>query len=276
VATGLDAFHLPAASGRRLCVFEPARLGPVRAAVVHVPALFEEMNKSRRMVALQSRALAEAGCAVLRIDLAGTGDSSGELGDTRWEDWCDDVALAAGWLTARIDAPLWLWGLRGGTLLAAQAAGRVAREAGCHLLFWQPAMQGKSLLQQFLRLRTARGVLAGEGAGEAEAVRRELALGRAVEVAGYALGAKLARGLETATLAAPDVRGRSVWLELSARGEPSPASRLAAERWAAAGRPVQLHAASGPSFWQTTEIETAPELIALTLRALLDDAVVPA
>ena len=76
-----DAFHLSADAGRagqRFCVFHPAQ-GVPRGAVVHVPALFEEMNKSRRMVALQARTLAAAGFAVLRIDLHGCGDSSGEL-----------------------------------------------------------------------------------------------------------------------------------------------------------------------------------------------------
>ena len=44
-----------------------------------VKAWAEEMNKARRMAALQARLLAENGYAVLQIDLHGCGDSSGDL-----------------------------------------------------------------------------------------------------------------------------------------------------------------------------------------------------
>ena len=76
----------------------------------------EEMNKSRRMAALACRALAEAGHAVLQIDLRGCGDSSADFGDASWGDWQDDVRLGLAWLDAHTpaDAPLWLWGLRAG------------------------------------------------------------------------------------------------------------------------------------------------------------------
>ncbi|MCK7493610.1 MAG: alpha/beta hydrolase [Comamonadaceae bacterium] len=76
------------------------------------------MNKSRRMAALQSRALAAAGFAVLRVDLLGCGDSAGDFGDATWPRWVDDVVAAARWLRRQhpdaADAPLWLWGLRAG------------------------------------------------------------------------------------------------------------------------------------------------------------------
>ena len=54
--------------GRRFALHHrPA--GPPRGLVVYVHPFAEEMNKSRRMAALQSRALAEAGFAVLQLDL---------------------------------------------------------------------------------------------------------------------------------------------------------------------------------------------------------------
>ena len=57
------------------------------------------MNKARRMAALQSRALAAAGFAVLQIDLFGCGDSSGDFADASWAAWQQDVALAVQWLS---------------------------------------------------------------------------------------------------------------------------------------------------------------------------------
>src|SRR5687768_8838655 len=69
--------------GRRFCLLHmPSR--PARALVVYVHPFAEEMNKSRRMAALQARALAASGHAVLQIDLLGCGDSSGDFGDASW------------------------------------------------------------------------------------------------------------------------------------------------------------------------------------------------
>ena len=51
------------------------------------------MNKARRMVAMQCRALAEAGGVAAVVDLRGTGDSGGEHGDATWDGWRDEGAL---------------------------------------------------------------------------------------------------------------------------------------------------------------------------------------
>ena len=62
---------------RRFWLHHPARGGAVRARVLYLHPLAEEMNRSRRMAALQARALAAAGCEVLQPDLLGCGDSAG-------------------------------------------------------------------------------------------------------------------------------------------------------------------------------------------------------
>jgi len=276
VPTQPSAFFLDAdggRSGQRFCLLHrPA--GRVRAAMVHVHAFAEEMNKSRRMVAEAARGLAADGTAVLQIDLLGCGDSSGDLADASWDDWVADVQQAARWLNTEFDAPLWLWGQRAGALVAAAAGSGLA---GANHLFWQPALAGKPLLQQFLRLKAA-GELQGGGAkGVTEALRQDLAAGRTVEVAGYQLPAAVAQGLEAAVLQPPAAAegARLVWLELSSRQPPEmlPTSAAAIEKWQAAGHATQAEVLSGPAFWQTTEIETAPELLQATRRALLQEAV---
>ena len=275
-----------AAVGQRLCVFHPPR-GVLRGWVVYVHPFAEEMNKSRRMAALQARALADVGFGVLQIDLHGCGDSSGDFGEATWQGWVDDVVQACRWLRRR-DAgmPLWLWGFRAGCLLAVEAAARLADAAqpaggrvyGCNFLFWQPAPAGKVLLQQFLRLRMAGELIAGGGGkGVIDALRRQLDAGTPVEVAGYVLSPALASGLEHATLTPPPGALRAEWFEITQRpaeGDTppasAPASLAAAERWRAAGAALRSHIVSGPAFWQTTEIEDAPALVAATLDALAD------
>lgn len=271
-----SAFFLDADGGRsghRFCLLHrPA--GSVRAAVVHVHAFAEEMNKSRRMVAESARMLAADGAAVLQIDLLGCGDSSGDLADASWDDWIADVRQAARWMNTEFDAPLWLWGQRAGALLAAAAGSGLA---GANHLLWQPALTGKPVLQQFLRLKAASEMQGGGAKGTTDALRQELAAGRAVDVAGYLLPAAVAQGMEAAVLQPPPVAegARLVWLELSARQPPEmlPTSAAAVEKWREAGYAVHAEVVRGPAFWQTTEIETVPELLQATRRALRQEAV---
>jgi uncharacterized protein len=263
-----DWFFLAAPGGQRFCIHHrPA--GRPRGAVVQVHAFAEEMNKCRRMAALQSRALAAAGFAVLQIDLYGCGDSSGDFGDASWRAWLDDVLLAAGWMARQHDAPLVLWGVRAGCLLAAQAGAELAVPAAA--LFWQPVIAGKTALQQFLRLALVGGLQSGSSPGLGAQLRQQLAAGASVEIAGYALSAALAGGLEAATLTAWPGALPSTWFEISTRDstEPSPPLTAAAGRWAAAGSPCRVESIQGPAFWQTTEIEVAPALLSATVAAAL-------
>ena len=251
----------------------------MQGLVLHVHPFAEELNKSRRMAALQARALANAGYAVLQIDLLGCGDSSGDFGDATWQAWVNDVVLGAQWLRQRNAAsntglsppPLWLWGLRAGCLVAAQAARQMIEP--CNFLFWQPPSGGKQLLQQFLRLKVAGDMLGGQSKGVMDAMRQDLAVGRSVEVAGYMLSPGLTSGLESADLApiaGVKVTRRVEWLEVSTREDAalSPASVKTLAQWQESGFRVASHIAHGPAFWQTTEIEDAPALIEATIAAI--------
>ncbi|MEO5698681.1 MAG: hydrolase 2, exosortase A system-associated [Burkholderiaceae bacterium] len=261
--------------GQRFCIFHPAQGGTNRGSVLYVHPFAEEMNKARRMATLQARALAACGHDVLQIDLLGCGDSSGDFGDATWSGWIDDVRLAAMWLRHRASTPLWLWGMRAGCLLIAEAAEHI--DAPTHFLFWQPALSGKLLIQQFLRLRIAADMLAGHATDATQTMRRQLDAGESIDIAGYSLSSALAAGLERATLRPPSTLrsgGRMEWIELSSRAEATlaPASSAAIEPWRRSGATVRERVVTGPSFWQTAEIEEAPQLLAATLAAIGDFA----
>ncbi|MDQ2780215.1 MAG: hydrolase 2, exosortase A system-associated [Pseudomonadota bacterium] len=279
----MHPFFLPGAAGtgHRLCLHHAPAVGAARALVLYLHPFAEEMNKSRRMAALQSRALAAAGFAVLQIDLQGCGDSSGDFADASWQGWLDDAARGVEWLRNQhgADLPLWLWGLRAGALLAAQAAAQL-QGARTNLLLWQPPASGKTLLQQFLRLKTVGGLQGTAEAGSparpsTDGLRRELLAQRVIDVAGYALAPALALGLDAATLDLPDAVYRIVWAEVTSR-EPAallPASAARVQAWQGAGRAVETHTLRGPAFWQTQEIEDAPALIDATVAALTREVV---
>ena len=237
--------------------------------MLYIHPFAEEMNKSRRMAALQCQALADAGYGVLQIDLLGCGDSSGDFGDATWEDWKVDLVCAVAWLREKTSAPLTLWGLRAGCLLAADAA--VDLRERPDFIFWQPVMSGKQHWQQFMRLKAASEIASGRAKDVLDAIRHRVDSGTEVEIAGYTIGSGLARGLEQSDLVPrEDYRGRVAWLELTSRqdGRMAPVSLMQIEKWRSAGYVIDAIQVEGPAFWQTSEIEDAPRLIDSTLAIL--------
>jgi exosortase A-associated hydrolase 2 len=263
-----EAFFLPAGGGERFCVFHPAAGAPL-GSVLYLHPFAEELNKSRRMAALQAREFAARGYHVLQIDLFGCGDSSGDFGNARWDIWKDDVALAADWLARHSEGPMHLWSLRLGALLALEYS-RQASQSIAGLLLWQPVASGAQFMTQFLRLRLTREMLAGGAASKGtEQLRAQLAAGKALEIAGYELAPELAFAIERldlAGLAPKNVPAR--WFEVNAEGKPTPVLRRAAQAWSAAGAEVDLQALRGEPFWSSVEISECPELLAATSDAL--------
>lgn len=265
----LDAFFLPSTSGQRFCLLhQPDAQIARRGAVVYVHPFAEEMNKSRRMAALQAKSMAAVGYSVLQIDLYGCGDSSGDFCDATWESWVDDVTLACNWLQQRCDSDLWLWGLRTGCLLACEAVARINTPS--QLLFWQPVVSGKQFLQQFLRLKIASEMLGGDSKGLMDRLREQLAQGESVEIAGYQLSSNLAAGLENAELALSEQSRRIEWFELSGKpdGNLSLSASMRIEKWKSAGSKARGTPVYGPAFWQTAEIAECTTLINASLLAM--------
>jgi len=263
-----EPLFLARPDGARFALFH-APAGACRAAVLYLHPFAEEMNRARRMAALQSRALAAHGVAVLQLDLHGCGDSSGDFADASWDGWLDDVAHAVDWLRARCGVPVTLWGLRLGALLGLEHAQRDPAIAS--LLLWQPVLGGAAHLTQFLRLRVA-GDMLGNAAGGATtaALRTALAGGETLEVAGYRLSPALALGMESSDGAALIPHCPVHWIDMTTTPErgPAPASLRVVDAWRAAGVAVDLQQVSGEPFWATQEVATCPALIDATLAVL--------
>jgi exosortase A-associated hydrolase 2 len=271
----MQALYLDIAPGRRFALWLLPGIR-VRRLVVHAHAFAEEMNKSRRMVAQQARALASEGAAVLVPDLYGCGDSDGDLVQARWAGWIDDVVAAGDWALGELGArgaadgvaERWLWGHRLGALLAAAAAQRLP--GAWSLLFWQPVLQGRLAVQQFLRLDGAAALIGKSRDSGRASARSLLAAGQSAEIAGYEIAPALIDALGAARLDPPARAARVAWLDMvaDADGGPLPAAAAEIERWRAAGWHVHWEHVAGPAFWQTNEIEEVPALIAATSRSL--------
>lgn len=273
--TTSDIFFLPTPRGRRLCVLRKQRaFNECRGAILMVPAFAEEMNKSRRMLALQAQSLASCGYAVLSIDLCGTGDSQGSLGETIWQDWHADLACACEWLCSQMPAPIHLLGLRLGALLALDFACQNA-SAIEQLVLWQPVTNGRAYMKQFFRLQLANNALSGAPTenhiGAIKSTKANIQSN--FEVAGYELSSRFRESVEAIDLLDFPAKDLAItWLELSDRPsfELTPARHKYADFLCSAYPNAKIQKVSSVEFWETPSISTSAGLIELTARIFND------
>jgi len=263
-------FFLKTNSGQRFCLLYPPVGDTCKGAFLYVHPFGEEMNKSRRMAALQAREFAAHGYAVLQIDLLGCGDSSGEFGDARWIAWKDDLALAQQWLTREYAVPFYLWGLRVGGLLALDYAQNAQVD---RLLLWQPVLSGNTFLTQLLRLRVANEMLGeskDKSGGGTQALRDALKAGETLEIAGYDITQQLAETIDTLDASKLIPPCPVSWFEVvSAEGRPmTPASTRVASAWQQHGVEFTTQTVACLQFWATQEISECPELLMQTTAIL--------
>lgn len=266
-----EPFYLEASVGERYCLYHsPDSPTQIRGALLYVHPFAEEMNKSRRMAALQARAFAKAGFAVLQIDLFGCGDSSGDFSEARWEIWREDVLAASSWLEARTGMVASLWGLRLGALLALDLAANSNHDfAG--LLLWQPVINGEQFLTQFLRMRLASELLGNgqEQSGGTQEMRKRSTAGESLEIAGYELAPALVASMDRLRAADLVVTSMPIhWFELVAEGgrPMPPAAARVADLWEERGVNLHRHVVPGKPFWSSQEIEECPALLSDTTR----------
>lgn len=271
-----ESFFLKAGSGKRFCLYHlPLPDRECRGGFIYVHPFGDEMNKARRMAAMQSRTLAAMGFGVLQIDLFGCGDSSGEFADARWNIWKQDLTIARHWLENRINAPISLWGLRLGALLALDFA-RNLETAIDKIILWQPIISGESFLTQFLRLRLANEMLAGSGkATGTNAMRDCLANGKAIEIAGYELAPELAAVIDSLKASELVIAGSPVhWFEIVAEPGRSitPAGAKVVNAWKQSNVDLHLHLVPCLPFWATQEISECAALVSATANIFAEES----
>jgi exosortase A-associated hydrolase 2 len=264
-------FFLKTERGERFCLYYTPPPGRgFRGVLIYVHPFGDEMNKSRRMAAMQARAFAAMGFGVLQIDLFGCGDSSGEFGDASWNIWKRDLAAAWDWLKNRADAPVSLWGLRLGALLALDFA-RSSENAIDRIILWQPVISGESFLTRFLRLRLANEIISGDADTKknmgTKAMRNSLRAGNPLEVAGYELSLEMAAAIDSLQAAELFVTRCPVhWFEIVA--EPGRSMTAAGAKvvtaWKQKAVDLHLHLVPCLPFWATQEISECPELVLAT------------
>lgn len=263
----ITPFFLPTESGPLFCIHVTPRQRAVRAQILYLHPFAEEMHKSRRMAALQSRRLAMAGYAVLQLDLTGCGDSWGDFGDARWERWIDDAMRAVQWLRENSgDVPLLLWGLRLGATLAVEVSSRLSEAKG--VMLWHPVTNGDLFLNQFLRIKLASEMLTeGRAQTGTRQLRDQLKAGNPVEVGGYLLAAELAETIVALRLDTMTPPSHAAWIDVVAdtQSPTAPASQKVMQTWIDRGCTLRVSRVKGQPFWITQEITECSALLDATL-----------
>lgn len=259
----VEPFFFDAEPGTRFSVYHAPnpQVEPL-GAILYVHPFAGELNKTRRMAALQSRAFAALGFAVLQFDLFGCGDSCGDFYSGRWELWKSDLAIAAAWLAERAGGgPLHLWGVRLGGLLALACA-RALRPAG--IILWQPYTSGRSCIDHFLRTRAAQP---GDPSACTDSLRAQLAVHGHIEVGGYEVAVPLVKAIDECEAA--ELRLPPCTVHWFANPAPAPARVAAnvfrlASIWARDGVRVHFHPVDGPDSWGAQDVIESPALLDAT------------
>ena len=160
-------------------------------AVLCLPPLAEELNCSRRAIAVQCQALVNHDMDCFLLDYYGTGDSEGEFAEATLAAWEQDVSAAIEWLRAQGYERLLLWGMRFGGTLAARVLQQSSPGLVDGLLLWQPLESGGRLLRSLMRMRAMNNT----------AVEEDSASFPGIDAAGYHLSNQFIEDLEKLELA---------------------------------------------------------------------------
>lgn len=271
----LSPQYLTGTKGRIFTLFMPPK-DKLQTVFLFLPSFAEELNRCRVMVAMQARQLSEQGCGCLLLDYYGTGDSEGEFSETHWLQWQEDLDSTYKWLIEQGYNNIALWGLRLGALLAVSNTiknpGRYSR-----LLLWQPVLDAKGFLTQFLRIRIAMLMDRGLKKETTQEMRLALDKGQSIEVAGYEITSKLFKELEKQKMinysVAHDMPGIDWFEAVMSEGdnEVSLASQRVLNKWLEQKVKLNVHTYTGPFFWQLHEREITPELLKKTNLAVAND-----
>ena len=260
------------------CLFvirhEPAKTDTLGHAIVFVPPFAEEMNRCRRMVALQARSLADRGFSAVIFDLFGTGDSEGDFADATWDQWKENLRIIVQRCRDRGSDQISFVAIRTGALLLSDSDPSVV-DIASRIVLWQPCLSGRQYLRQFLRLKLVAGI-GNEplGGGSIDQLVEKLRSGQSLEIAGYELARDLAIPMEKSSMRLPAGHSSTKvdWFELAPNEQVglTPTSRKFLESANGKGTLVNTHVLSGPRFWDTVEAVVLPELTELTMHQFLE------
>ncbi len=220
------------------------------------------MNKIRRMLTVTGQRLNLAGIALVNPDLYGTGDSEGEFRDASWSQWLEDLRSSLAWANEAGLQVRGLLGVRTGALLAAEFAAKVASVRASVL--WQPVQNGRSFLNQFLRVRVVSNSV-NKGVRETvESLMDQIDSGKVLRVSGYELTQTVASPLSQGNLdsLATSALGNAVSIDVKRTG-----SETLEQTTKCGSITLTQFALKGEPYWNSVETLCNERVVELTSQA---------
>ncbi len=262
IAASARSLYLTIGTDRVFAVLDlPEEAARTRTGVVIVPPFGWDELCAHRSMRRWARTLATNGRATLRIDLPGTGDSTGSPRDPhRVATWTTAVSQSADWLRTQECDRIVAIGVGLGGMLALRA---VCDGASIDdLVLWAVPARGSSLLRELHAFAQMAG-----GTPDAAPARSASAEDGALEVSGFVLTAETVAelgALDLTTAAIPDAARRRVLL--LGRDSLAPDRRLRSHLERSG---VALTVADGPGYGEMLthpqRAETPHEVIARSL-----------
>lgn len=241
---------------------------PSDEAVIVFPAIFDEMNKSRRLIWQVSTFLAQQGVTVLIPDLYGTGDSAGESLDARWNIWCDDMARVRDLADSAGYGAVSVLGIRLGCALLTDLIQAGNSGAYRRAVLWHPPSGGQEVVRQMLRMKIMSDRMGGGPKRRLSDLEQELydRESPALELAGYFIHPDMGRQLAAAGYE-EDALASQIGVSTVLRW----GSASAGDGAEAQSRDTSIHheTMTGQRFWMAAEPGPNPALVSRTVEALV-------
>ncbi len=261
-------FFLQATQGKLFCTFySPGAADNNLETILFVPPFGEEMNKSRRMIALQARAFSDMGYGVFIVDLYGCGDSEGELYEAKWDLWLDDLRVCIDWLRRYKGDRINLWGLRLGAILALNLTEKIEIDIP-KIILWQPVLRGASVLMEMLRMKVAAEMLLKHDSNHprisTKDLKQELLSGKKIELSGYEINSDIAAALErSALIEYTPINSKIIWHDVLRENIPNITlvAKSVLNKWEKNDITIYHKIIIGENYWSSGEIIECTDLI---------------
>ena len=189
-APSFDFRLIDTPAGSLPCIVRGPLTGP---QLLIIPPLFEEMNRTRALLAGIGRGLTERGIGSWLPDLPGTGDSDIPLTAVAWPDWRESIRAVSQYIAATHGKAPSSFSVRGGALLDDAAA-------DADRMRLAPVTSGDRLLRELLRIRVA--AEQERGTPTSLAALEDQLRSTTLELGGYPITPALAAGLSAARASA--------------------------------------------------------------------------
>jgi len=224
-------------------------------AVLCLPPIMDEMNMSRAVIAKQCQYLSEQGYPSFVLDYFGCGDSEGEFEQVNCSIWLENIVTVSDWLEQQGINRLIIFAYRFSALLVGASQDYLLKNTNLKAqVFFKPVHEGKTYLNQLLRLKKANTLLTK---ANAPAISESMEN----EIAGYIFSANLIESIELLNLKPSSISVPTTCVELASSRVSLPTQKFVNANESL----VNADYLACPAFWQVPEIFDVPSLNDLSL-----------